>query len=195
MPNYTICLQANNFNTSRETLGGWLARLPAKCNSRSGNETTRRAGQELARDTSGGFLSPSPTRQTRSNLFCRHPWLMAWPCAAGLGLYVARRPRPECVLSHPTCLPSCARPRPSSPTASASGSGDSQVVSDHLRTPLRKAAEPSHKFGRLESFASSCSGGSNAFRHFSRIFAEALTSPRSRRLYMLFEPWNMLQRT
>lgn len=29
---------------------------------------------------------------SQSSLFCRHPWLLAWPCATNLGLYAARPP-------------------------------------------------------------------------------------------------------
>ena len=92
MPNYTICLQANNSNTSRETVSSWLVCLPAKCNTHTEYETTSRVRQEFAREMSDCFQSPSPARQSCSNLFCRHPWLLAWPCATRRGLPAARPP-------------------------------------------------------------------------------------------------------
>lgn len=33
-----------------------------------------------------------PASLTSLNLFCRHPWLLAWPCATNLGLSAARPP-------------------------------------------------------------------------------------------------------
>ena len=80
-------------------MGSWLARLPAKCNSHSGNEITRRVGQEFAREMSDGFLSSSPARLSCSNLYCRHPWPLAWPCATHRRLFAAR----------PSMLRVCAR--------------------------------------------------------------------------------------
>lgn len=35
---------------------------------------------------------PQQASRTSSNLFCRHPWLLAWPCATNLGLSAARPP-------------------------------------------------------------------------------------------------------
>jgi len=73
-------------------MGSWLARLPAKCNSHDGDENTKRVGQEFTSEMCGGFLWTPPARPPCSNSFCRHPWLLAWPCATNLGLSAARPP-------------------------------------------------------------------------------------------------------
>ena len=48
-------------------------------------KTVKRGSHVLAR------LAAKESR-SQSSLFCRHPWLLAWPCATNLGLSAARPP-------------------------------------------------------------------------------------------------------
>lgn len=59
-------------------------------------------------------------------VFCRHPWLLAWPCATNLGL-------------------SAARPRPSSPSTSAGGKSSPQRLHNSHRTPPATVSQSLHQ--------------------------------------------------
>ncbi len=163
---------------------------------------------------------PQQASRTSSYLFCRHPWLLAWPRATNLGLSAARPPTlrvcaravratrsprahgslpygqpsapvslrirayssplrgllPAACSARPTppsglmrgqrgawsacvtpgqrrtpyarssgLLPSRARPRPSSPSASAGGKGSLQRLPNSHRTPPATVSQPLHQ--------------------------------------------------